>query len=113
MTKRKKISKRDKKIKNIYEVDNRSSRDTFLKWLDECGNDLQYFSGVLSCCGSDGPEITLEKVGKAHFNMPEEIEDYLQDQGLYEKKKVMINTNYNPPTIHYIDWFKEKYSEND
>lgn len=112
MAKKNKVSKRDKKIKNIYKVDNRSSRDTFLKWLDECGgtNSLMYFQGVLSCCGSDGPNITLEKVGKAHFNMPEEIEDYLQDEGLYEEMDVICGTiHYNPPTIHYIDWFKKNY----
>ena len=110
MAKHKKINK---KAEKIYKVDNRSNQDTFLKWLDECGNDLQYFSGVLSCCGSDGPNITEDKVGKAHFNIPKEVEDYLQDQGLYEKKKVMFNTNYNPPSEHYIDWFNKKYPEND
>jgi hypothetical protein len=101
--------KKNKEKKSSYKIDNRSTRETFLKWLDECGNDLLYFSGVLSCCGSDGPNITLDKVGKAHFNMPEEVEDYLQDQGLYEEMDVICDTvHYNPPSKHYIDWFKEK-----
>lgn len=99
-----------KKIKKNYQVNNKSTRETFLKWLKECGNDLQYFSGLLSCCGSDGPKITEEKVGKAHFNMPEEIEDYLQEQRLYEEMYVIMgSTYYNPPIVHYLNWFKKNY----
>jgi len=100
-----------KKAKKNYSVNEKSTRETFIKWLEECGNDLQYYSGVLSCSGSDGPDITKDKVGKAHFNMPEEIEDYLQDEGLYEEMDVMCGeAHYNPPTIHYLDWFKKNYS---
>ena len=100
------------KQKKNYKINNRSTRETFLRWLKECGgiNSLMYFQGVLSCCGSDGPKITLEKVGKAHFNIPEEIEDYLQDEGLYEEMDVICGMiHYSPPSKHYIDWFKEKY----
>lgn len=110
MGKKKKI----KEPKKIYPIDERSTDKTFDEWLSECGNDLCNFGGILSCSGSDGPNISKEKVGKAHFNMPLEVEQFLIDEGLYEKKKVMCSEyyNYNPPTKHYIDWFNEKYKIN-
>ncbi len=102
--------KKNKEKKSNYQVNNKSTRETFLKWLGECGNNLQYYSGVLSCCGSDGPDITKDKVGSAHFNIPEEVENYLQTEGLYEEQDVMCGEyHYIPPTIHYLDWFRGNY----
>ena len=108
------MSKKKKKDKPIYsfEIDERSTKDTFLKWLRECGNDLYDYSGILSCSGSDGPDITNEKVGRAHFNKPMEVEMFLISEDLYTSKKVMCDSvDYTAPSKHYIDWFNEKYGK--
>ena len=114
MTKNKFImGKKIKESKKVYPIDERSTYKTFNAWLSECGNDLFNLDGILSCSGSDGPNISKEKVGKAHFNMPLEVEQFLIDEGLYEKQKVMCSDtyNYDPPTIHYIDWLRRKFGE--
>ena len=84
----------------------KSNRQTFDLWLEKCGGDLSDFDGVLSFSGSDGPKITDTKVGKAHFSNPEEVENFLIEYGAYQKQKVMFDVEYNPPTIHYLDWLK-------
>ena len=36
------------------------------------------------------------------------IEEYLIEEGYYEKQMVIMgSTEYNPPTVHYIDWFNK------
>lgn len=93
-----------------YKEDNRSTKDTFIQWLTECGNDLMSYSGVLSCCGSDGPSIKENKVGNAHYNKPEEIENFLIEYGYYEKQTVMLSVPYTPPSVHYLEWFNKKFN---
>ena len=86
-----------------------STLDTFLEWLYECGNDLFYCSGVLSCAGSDGPDIGEDNLDGIPFNCPEAIEEYLIEGGYYEKHMVIMgSTEYNPPVVHYIDWIRSK-----
>jgi len=104
------MSKKNKNKKIDYHIDERSTRKTFDEWLNECGNDLSDSYGVLSFSGSDGEKITDEKVGKAHFNRPDEVEAFLIKEEAYKKQKVMCGmADYNPPTIHYIDWFNKHY----
>jgi hypothetical protein len=89
-----------------YITKEKSTKKTFLAWLSECGNDLFDYGGVLSCSGSDGPNITEEKLGKVRFDRPEQIEDYLIEEGYYERQMVMCGeVEYKPPVVHYIDWF--------
>lgn len=89
-------------------TNSKSTQETFLRWLDECGNDLFYYDGLLSCNGSDGPDIHEDNLDGVPFNMPEAIEEYLSERRFYEPKKVMMSTtDYNPPTMHYIDWFNK------
>ena len=82
----------------------KSTLDTFSKWLKECGNGLFIYYDVLSCCGSDGPDIYEDSLDGLPFNCPEAIEEYLIEEGYYEKQIVNIDQEYNPPTVHYIDW---------
>lgn len=106
------MGKKKKKQKEVYPIDERSTYKTFNSWLSECGNDLYNYSGILSFSGSDGPNISKEKVGSAHFRMPQEVEDFLVSEGAYEKQMVMCGeVEYNPPLIHYIDWFNERFNE--
>lgn len=91
-------------------TNDKSTQETFLRWLDECGNDLFYYDGLLSCSGSDGPDIGEDNLDGIPFNCPEAIEEYLIEEGYYEKQMVIMgSTEYNPPAIHYIDWFNKKH----
>ena len=90
-------------------MENKSTFNTFLQWLEECGNDLFIYDEILSCSGSDGPDISEDGLDGIPFSCPEAIEEYLIEEGYYEKQKVIMGTtDYNPPTIHYIDWLIEK-----
>ena len=89
-------------------TNDKSTQETFLRWLDECGNDLFYYDGLLSCSGSDGPDIGEDNLDGILFSCPEAIEEYLIEEGYYEKHMVIMDsTEYNPPTVHYIDWFNK------
>ena len=89
-------------------INEKSTRETFLRWLDECGNDLFDYDGILSCSGSDGPDIHKDNLDGVPFNQPEEIEKLLNRERIYEGGKVIMGTtDYNPPTVHYVDWLNE------
>ena len=86
----------------------KSTEKTFLQWLEECGNDLFCYDGLLSCCGSDGPDIDENGLDGIPFDVPEAIEEYLIEEGYYEPQTVIMGTTtYNPPTVHYIDWLNK------
>ena len=86
----------------------KSTRETFLQWLMECGNDLFAYDEILSCSGSDGPDIDEDGLDGIPFNAPEAIEEYLIEEGYYEPQTVIMGTTkYNPPTVHYIDWLNK------
>ena len=92
-----------------YKKDNKtkkSTRATFDQWLDECGNDLSDMYDLLSCCGSNGPEITEKKLAKVPFDKPQDIDAYLQRHGYYKTCPVHGGIQYNPPTIHYLEWLQ-------
>jgi hypothetical protein len=89
-------------------INEKSTRETFDRWLQECGNDLFDYGGILSCAGSDGPDIHKNDLDGIPFNVPEAIDQYLFEDGYYEHQKVIMGeVDYNPPTTHYIDWFNE------
>lgn len=95
-------------------IDNRSTKDTFLEWLDKCGNDLCVYEYsrnniILSCAGSDGPTIHNDNIDKVPFNKPEAIDKYLEDEGLYEPFESEFVTYNNPSKVRYVDWFNRKY----
>ena len=103
MAKKSKKNKKDPVPRN-----EKSTRDTFLKWLEECGNDLMDYDGLLSCSGSDGPTISKDNLDGIPFNCPEAIEEYLIEEEYYVKQMVIMGTTeYNPPTVHYIDWLNK------
>ena len=89
-----------KKENKHYEVNPKSTYETFSKWIDECGNDLTEYENRLGFCYSDEHKITHEKVGYARFEYPEQVEEFLLNNGYYTCR------DYNTPTIHYIDWIK-------
>lgn len=82
------------------------NRETFLKWLSECGNDLFCINDILSCAGSDGPDVTEKKLDDVPFSNPERIEKYLKENGYYKAMTVNMGMRYNPPRVHYLEWLK-------
>ena len=96
------------------ETNKKSTRGTFEQWLDECGNDLFIYDGLLSCSGSDGPPVRKDNLDGVPFNVPEAIEEYLIEEAFYEPDMVICGeVEYNPPTVHYIDWFNKKFKKED
>ena len=106
---------KEKQLMSQEKVNVRSTRETFLSWLAECGRDLGTFSyskseTVLSCNGSDGPTIKKDSIGGIPFNKPESLDRWLEKEGLYEpfdSEWVLYN---NPPIVRYIDWFNKNFS---
>ncbi len=107
--------------KKVYKIDNRSTIETFLRWLDECGNDLINLDGILSLGGiTDGPDIVSDcldiheededgNFGRyIDFNKPEEVDDFLNYDEYYDSGHRWYG-EYLAPSIHYIDWFKKNY----
>ena len=66
-------------------MENKSTFNAFLQWLEECGNDLFVYDELLSCSGSDGPDISEDGLDGIPFSCPEAIEEYLIEEGYYEK----------------------------
>lgn len=94
-------------------MDKRSTRKTFDRWCEECGDQLGEYSGVLSIAGSDGIRLTDTKVGKADFNYPEDVDSELEKEGYYEETDVNMGTyHYHPPKMKYSDWFYNVYLNN-
>ena len=95
-----------------YQIDERSTRETFDKWCEECGDELGEYSGVLSIAGSDGTVITDTRLGDAPFNNPEAVDQQLKDDGYYEDGWVNMNSYfYHKPKMSYLEWFRKNYPE--
>lgn len=92
-------------------INDKSTKNTFLKWLDECGRDLGVFeysknNVVLSCSGSDGPTIGENSIDGVPYNNPEALDKWLEEEGLYEPFDNEFVEYNNPPSTKYLDWFK-------
>lgn len=99
-----------KKTSSTNKIDKLSSRETFDRWCEECGDNLYDFSGVLSIAGSDGIKLTKDKIGKALFNEPKAVDHELEVNGYYEDCFVNMNTYYyHKPKMKYSEWFYSKY----
>ena len=71
--------KSSKKFQNSSDIDNRSNLRTFIKWCEECGDELGVIEGgILSIAGSDGIDVTSSRIGGAAINRPAEIEQELE-----------------------------------
>ena len=110
-----KFAAKKKQSMSQFEIDNASTKTTFLEWLDKCGKDLGVYvysknNIVLSCCGSDGPTIKEYSIDGVPYNNPEAIDKWLEDNGLYESFESMTGY-YNAPSIRYLDWFNNKYNK--
>lgn len=115
------MSKKSKKtIKSSYNVDPRSTRKTFDAWLSECCRPhISVFTGVLSIDGSDGIDVTNEKVGRARFEEPDHVDKVLEEEGYYGEDGFIEHLDWSgeepevvkikAPTKRYGEWFKEKY----
>ena len=114
------MSKKSKK--SSYDVDPRSTRKTFDAWLSECCSPhIFVFTDVLSIDGSDGIEVTDEKVGKARFEEPDHVDKVLEEEGYYGEDGFIEYLDWSgegeepevvkikAPTKRYGEWFKEKY----
>lgn len=92
------------KEKIAYQINSLSTYKTFLQWLNECGNDLCECGNHLSFANiTDGHDISLEKVGYARFDQPDQVEEFLVKEGYYDGHTLC--GNFEVPSIHYVDWF--------
>lgn len=113
------MSKKSKKSSS-YDVDPRSTRKTFDAWLSECCSPhISVFTGVLSIDGSDGIDVTYERVGRAKFEEPDHVDKVLEEEGYYGEDGFIEHLDWSgekpeyvkvkAPTKRYGEWFKEKY----
>ena len=110
MTKHKKISKKDKNSKNnTTPEERRILAESYLRWLKEYGDDfdksqiVEIDKEIFLLCAEeeyDYGELDLKYIGYT----PEEIEQGMIKYGYYKENK---------SAKHFIDWFNEKYSENE
>lgn len=95
-------------------IDERSTYDTFVDWLFECGNDLCIsWAGieVLSKAGSDGPDCTKFGLDGIPYKYILHIEEYLIEEEFYEDGGG-YEDDYIAPKVHYLDWFNKKFGTN-
>lgn len=106
------VARQRKSVNATSDIDNRSTRETFDKWCEECGDDLGEYYGVLSIAGSDGIDITKDKVGNAPFNKPLAVDYELEVNGYYEDALVNLSSyHYHKPKMIYSEWFYQKYGK--
>lgn len=107
--------KSSKKFLNSSDIDNRSNLRTFIKWCEECGDELYVDDhlGILSIAGSDGIDVTSSRIGGAAINRPAEIEQELEINGYYEEGPVCLGSYYyHKPKMTYLEWFNKKFGTN-
>ena len=107
-------AKKMKSVMKLSKIDGRSTLNTFLEWCDECtNNQLFIIADVLSTLGSDGPDVTNDKLDTVPFNQPAAIDDFLEEEGYYESQDVMCgDAHYTAPKVHYLEWFNKKFNTN-
>ena len=106
--------KSSRKFLKSSDIDNRSTINTFQEWCDECTKGQLFFvADVLSILGSDGPDVTCDKLDTVPFNQPVAIDAFLEEEGYYESCDVLLGKeHYNAPKVHYLEWFNKKFNTN-